>query len=253
MSPRKMTWQAAIEKVLREAKAALHYTKIAERIVSQQLRENVGATPSNTVYSVLIDKKDVFEKVAPATFRLHGAGDANGGGDGPVPETERASPIMALGMFWERDLVSWTGKLSILGSEQPGAQSVNMTEQTGIYLLHDFRDIVYVGRATESTLGPRLSAHTRDRLKTRWNRFSWFGFRPVRENGTLGPVPEAYGLRDVVVAMEALLIEALEPPQNRKGGDGFQGIEYIQAEDPEKAKDRLISEFTHIMRRGDRG
>ena len=253
MSPKEMTWQAAIEKVLRDAGTALHYAEIAKRIVSRGLRENVGATPSNTVYAVLAEKKAVFEKVAPATFRIRGTGDSNGGEDDPFPETEQVSPIMALGMYWERDLVSWTGKPAILGSEQPSAASVNMTEQTGIYLLHDFRDTVYVGRATESTLGPRLSAHTRDRLKTRWNRFSWFGFRPVEENGTLGPIPGTYDLRDVVVAMEALLIEALEPPQNRKGGDGFQGIEYIQAEDAEKAKERLLSEFEHLMRRDHRG
>ena len=154
---------------------------------------------------------------------------------------------MALGMFWERDLVSWSGKPSILGAEQPGAASVNMTDQNGVYLLHDFRDIVYVGRATEASLGSRLYAHTRDRLKTRWNRFSWFGFRAVDDNGTLGPISKTYELRDVVVAMEALLIEALEPPQNRKGGDGFQGIEYIQAEDPEKAKERLLSQLKNLM------
>ena len=154
---------------------------------------------------------------------------------------------MALGMFWQRDLVTWSGKPSILGTEQPGAAAVNMTDQNGVYLLHDFRDIVYVGRATEATLGSRLYAHTRDRLKTRWNRFSWFGFREVGDNGTLGPIPKTYELRDVVVAMEALLIEALEPPQNRKGGDGFQGIEYIQAEDPEKAKERLLGELKNLM------
>ena len=253
MSPREMKWEDAIEKVLRDAGTALHYAEIAKRIVSRGLRKKVGATPSNTVYGVLDKKKTVFDKVAPATFRIRRAGDSNGGGDDPFPETEPVSPIMALGMFWERDLVSWTGKPSILGAEQPGAESVDMTEQTGIYLLHDFRDIVYVGRATESTLGPRLSAHTRDRLKTRWNRFSWFGLRPVKENGTLGPIPKTYDLRDVVIAMEALLIEALEPPQNRKGGDGFHGIEYIQAEDPEKAKERLLSEFEHLMRRSYRG
>ena len=253
MSPRKMTWQTAAEKVLRDAGTALHYADIAERIVTQGYKKDVGATPSNTVYAVMADKKAVFERVAPATFRLRPADGPNGGGGDPPPETEPASPIMALGMFWERDLVSWTGNPAILGSEQPGAVSVDMSGQTGIYLLHDFRDIVYVGRSTESTLGSRLSAHTRDRLKTRWNRFSWFGFRPVKESGTLGPIPKTYDLQDVVVAMEALLIEALEPPQNRKGGDGFHGIEYIQAEDPEKAKERLLSEFEHLMRRGHRG
>ena len=252
MSPKEMTWQAAIEKVLGDAGTALHYAKIAERIVSRGLRKSVGASPSNAVYAVLANKKAVFEKVAPATFRLRGAGDSNGEGDDLLPDTELSRPIMALGMFWERDLVSWTGKPSILGSEQPDAASVNMTDQTGIYLLHDFRDIVYVGRTTESTLGSRLYAHTRDRLKTRWNRFSWFGLRGVEDDETLGPIPKTYDLRDVVSAMEALLIEALEPPQNRKAGDGFHGIEYIQAEDPEKAKERVLSEFEHLMRRGHR-
>lgn len=246
MSRGEMTWQAAIEKVLRDAGTALHYAEIAKCIVASELRQNVGATPSKTVYSVLFDKKTVFEKVAPATFRIRGAADSYGEIDDSDSDSEPTRPIMALGMFWERDLVTWIGNPSILGAEQPGAVPVNMTKQYGVYLLHDFRDIVYVGRATKATLGSRLYAHTRDRLKTRWNRFSWFGFREVDDNGTLGRTSKTYDLHDVIIAMEALLIEALEPPQNRKGGDGFHGIEYIQAEDPEKAKERLISQLKNL-------
>jgi len=37
----------------------------------------------------------------------------------------------------------------------------------------------------------------------------------------------------VVAAMEALLIESMEPVQNRKRGDGFSGVEYMQHSDPE--------------------
>jgi hypothetical protein len=33
--------------------------------------------------------------------------------------------------------------------------------------------------------------------------------------------------------MEALLIEGLEPPQNRRRGDDFRAVEYLQAEDRE--------------------
>ena len=250
MSPREMTWPAACEKILRDAGTPLHCAEITKRIVEGGLKTTLGKTPSATVYAAMFDRKKVFERVAPATFRLRGVSDP----DGPSPViagTDPTSPIMAFGMFWERDLVSWTGRPTILGAQQPGAESVDMSEQTGVYLLHDFRDTVYVGRA-ESTLGARHYAHTRDRLKTRWNRFSWFGFRPIRENGTLGSGLAAYDQREVVIAMEALLIEALEPPQNRKGGDGFQGIEYIQAEDPEKAKERLLSEFQHLMSRSRR-
>jgi hypothetical protein len=44
-----------------------------------------------------------------------------------------------------------------------------------------------------------------------------------------------FGLNvDVVVAtMEAVLIEGLEPRQNRKRGDDFQAVEFLQFEDPE--------------------
>ena len=243
-----MTWQTAIKRVLRDAGTALHYTEIAVRIESQGLRKSLGHTPAKTVYATMIEKRKVFERVAPAIFRLREIGTAV---DPPDPGSEAiqepASPIMAFGMFWERDLVTWTGKPAILGCQQPGAEAVDMAEQTGIYLLHDFREILYVGRALKATLGSRLHAHTRDRLKTRWNRFSWFGFRAIDDSGTLESIPDGYHVRDVGVAMEALLIEALEPPQNRKGGDGFQGIEYIQAEDPQKAQERLIGELKGLL------
>jgi hypothetical protein len=41
--------------------------------------------------------------------------------------------------------------------------------------------------------------------------------------------------------MEAVLIEALEPRQNRKRGDDLSGVEYIQKEDPEISR-RLLKE-----------
>ena len=42
--------------------------------------------------------------------------------------------------------------------------------------------------------------------------------------------------------MEALLIESLEPPLNRRRGDNFSGAEYLQATDPqiEGAKKKAI-------------
>jgi hypothetical protein len=40
--------------------------------------------------------------------------------------------------------------------------------------------------------------------------------------------------------MEALLIEALEPPQNRKKGDEFRAIEYLQVEDPAINKAKIM-------------
>jgi hypothetical protein len=101
-------------------------------------------------------------------------------------------------------------------------------------LLHDDREVIYVGRAIDQPLAKRLYQHTYDRLNGRWNRFSWFGVSSVNEDGTLVP-PSAFEVEpaDLIAAFEALLIEGLEPRQNRKRGADFRAVEYIQVRDPQ--------------------
>ena len=93
---------------------------------------------------------------------------------------------------------------------------------------------MYVGRATDQGLGRRLAQHAGDRLGGRWTCFSWFGVYPVKDDGTLSIRSELTRLPVdvVVVTMEAVLIEGLEPRQNRKRGDDFKAVEYLQVEDP---------------------
>ncbi len=50
-----------------------------------------------------------------------------------------------------------------------------------------------------------------------------------------------FSLDNLIVTMEALLIEGLEPPQNRKRGDDFRAIEFLQAVDPEIHKSKMLS------------
>lgn len=75
--------------------------------------------------------------------------------------------------------------------------------------------------------------HTIDRIGSRWNRFSWFGLLNVTNEGKLVEVLPKVALPSLIATLEALLIEALEPPQNRKRGDDFSVMEYIQDIDPE--------------------
>jgi hypothetical protein len=79
----------------------------------------------------------------------------------------------------------------------------------------------------------RLKAHTTDRLSGRWDRFSWFGLRAVQSDGTLFPVATDWKHHIVLETLEALLIESLEPPLNRRRGDNLSAVEYSQVEDPE--------------------
>ena len=56
----------------------------------------------------------------------------------------------------------------------------------------------------------------------------------MKEDGSLIKAESAgFDLDSLIVTMEALLIEGLEPPQNRKRGDEFRAIEFMQAVDPE--------------------
>ena len=117
--------------------------------------------------------------------------------------------------------------------QQLGATPVDFNKQIGIYLLYDGREVIYIGRTTERPLGRRLFEHTSDRLAVRWDRFSWFGLLPVSETGQLGALPATFEAAKIIPALEAILIEALEPRQNRKRGDDLSAVELIQREDPE--------------------
>jgi hypothetical protein len=52
----------------------------------------------------------------------------------------------------------------------------------------------------------------------------------------------------VIETLEALLIESLEPPLNRKRGDNFSGVEYLQVVDPEIETLRKKQLFTELAR-----
>ncbi|QDO90447.1 GIY-YIG nuclease family protein [Ornithinimicrobium ciconiae] len=124
----------------------------------------------------------------------------------------------------------------MLGVQQAGSDHVDFGAQAGVYLLYDQNRVVYVGRSQKPRLGNRLRDHTKDRLSARWNRFSWFGVRSVGADGALGALPNSgIGVETLIATMEALLIEGLEPPQNRRQGDGFVAVEFIQAVDPKVA------------------
>lgn len=131
-------------------------------------------------------------------------------------------------MYWQRDLVIWRGDPKIFGKQQAMAMPVDFGKQKGIYILYDHHTVVYVGRSTDRPLGRRLYEHTTDQLGSRWNRFSWFGLLDVTPEGGLRELPLVPSLASMIGTLEALLIESLEPLQNRKRGDDFSAVEYIQ-------------------------
>ena len=66
---------------------------------------------------------------------------------------------------------------------------------------------------------------------------------PVKEDGTLKTSVDFSNLDSsiMIATMEAVLIEGLEPRQNRKRGDDFNAIEFLQVEDPELGRNRKLA------------
>jgi HB1, ASXL, restriction endonuclease HTH domain len=245
------SWKEAIKKVLAESSTPLHYTEISEQILSRGYYETDGATPAATVNAQLASsikhdgEKSPFIRAGKGIFALKNSSAAPV--EVSVASTNKKkietlaesdveasdSIIQSFGMYWQRDLVVWRNDPRMYGKQQALSKPVDFGKQKGIYILYDHHTVVYVGRSIDRPLGKRLFEHTVDRLGSRWNRFSWFGLLDVTQDGSLRETALNASLASLIATLEALLIEALEPPQNRKRGDDFSGIEYIQDIDPE--------------------
>lgn len=168
----------------------------------------------------------------------------------PAPaedSTEDPGLITSFGMFWRRDQVDWGNRNRILGHKAGNETEVDFAGQIGVYLLHDGARTVYVGRVSKARMGQRLFEHTKDRLSGRWDRFSWFGLRPVLNRGVLGEPAATFGTDLVVATMEAILIEGLEPPQNRRQGDGMMGQEYQQTVDEQLQERHAMATMLRVF------
>jgi hypothetical protein len=260
------SWKEAIKRVLNEANAPLHYTEISEQILTRGYYSTDGATPAATVNALLSSsvkhdgEKSPFIRVGKGIFSLRALSIPKA----ILPTNPKAQPVVeaedessdsiihSFGMYWQRDLVVWRNDPKMYGKQQALSKPVEFAKQKGIYILYDHHTVVYVGRAIDRPLGKRLYEHTVDRLGSRWNRFSWFGLLDVTQNGSLREIPFNSSLAALVATLEALLIEALEPPQNRKRGDDFSAIEYIQDIDPE-LKEREIQNTLRSIEQKMRG
>jgi hypothetical protein len=262
------SWKDAINKVLAEADAPLHYTEISERILSQGYYATDGATPAATVNAQISQSikhqgeqspflrvgKGIFTR-RQATASVTAQHQKRGRKPELVSETDveqSDSIIHSFGMYWQRDLIVWRNEPRLYGKQQAASKPVDFGKQKGIYILYDHHTVVYVGRSIERPLSKRLHEHTVDRLGSRWNRFSWFGLLDVTQQGNLRETAIDASLAVLVATLEALLIEALEPPQNRKRGDDFSAVEYIQDIDPE-LKEREIQNTLRTIEQKMRG
>ncbi len=252
-------WQDAIIEVLGDAGMPMSSSEIAEAILSRGLLTTKSATPPKTVAATIHAsmtkelQETPFARVGRGEFALKSFVDSGGQGESDgdqEPLGEATGGVNAFGAYWARDLINWRSP-KLLGQQQIGAKEVDLSEQIGVYLLYDAREVIYVGRADKGSIIRRLLDHTKDRLSARWDRFSWFGLYSVEENGKLNKGLPSLDIESLVQMLEAVLIEAMEPRQNRKRGDVFSSIEYIQTMDPkieEQRKLTILSELADAVK-----
>jgi hypothetical protein len=246
----KMTWRDAILTVLRESNEPVHYTNIADEILARKLVDSDTATPARTVYTTcLVEMKSDRPEIVRVGRGLFSAiGGVAQLAEGSETESSE-SWIQALGVLWRRDWVRWTSNPRLLGVAPNGDKNIDFGDQRGVYVLYDSARPVYVGRAIDRPLGKRLGEHVTDRLGARWDRFSWFGIRSVTDAGELAPTPSANFRSGTFISdLEAILIEVLEPPLNRRRGDDLEAKEYRQVQDDREHMERLREVMEKAMR-----
>lgn len=266
-----MKWLDAIIKVLQNNKTEsgdfepMHYVDITNAIIDGNLRQKFGSTPQNTVNANITTHPNLFNSLGLGLYGLTEEGqkyaikviepqqiDVEQHVDvDELEETQEAinieiekenksKIIKIFGMFWDRTKINWAdGKME--GQQNSKSDPLDFTNVRGIYLLYDGREVVYVGQALDSSILKRLKDHTRDRLSGRWNRFSWFGIDGINPDGSIAKAEDVFNvnLGDLINSLEGILIEGLEPRQNRKQGNKF-GDEYIQVIDYEIQKEQAL-------------
>ena len=266
-----MKWLDAIIKVLQNNKSEngdfepMHYVDITNAIIDGNLRQKFGGTPQNTVNANITTHPNLFNSLGLGLYGLTEEGQqyaveenvplqVNAEQHVDVDELEEAQEVInseiekenkskiikIFGMFWDRTKINWAdGKME--GQQNSKSDPLDFTNIRGIYLLYDGREVVYVGQALDSSILKRLKDHTRDRLSGRWNRFSWFGIDGINPDGSIVKADDVLNVNigDLINSLEGILIEGLEPRQNRKQGNKF-GDEYIQVMDYEIQKEQAL-------------
>ena len=239
-----MEWAKAVLKVLREANEALHYREIYQRIANEKLVDTRGKTPLNTVGRVcrdLVDKSEIKWEER-GVYRINQDGventDEDKRGAYEDEQQSRKYPSRSYGLLWSRDKVNWEGgrkqkkkwDQGLLGQVIEGEKPNDFSEHAGIYLLHQYGRVMYVGQTSEK-LYDRLFDHTKPKsdLSERWNEFSWFSLSGVQETDQSDQsMSDVLSERNLIIdLLEAVLIEVILPPLNKQAGNNL-GIKYRQ-------------------------
>ena len=147
--------------------------------------------------------------------------------------------IRSVGLFWHADRVYWgagsqAGKLLGVPRTNVTAEAIDFRDQRGIYVLYAGYEMVYVGQTGSQGLLKRLKQHRHDDLFERWDRFSWFGLRWVKQNLELSSMTAAKHPKtsDTLDHIEAILRSRVAVPSHAANRAQLVWIDPVVAETP---------------------
>ena len=139
--------------------------------------------------------------------------------------------ITCFGYGWDRDFVFWCPRPKLLGYQY--ITPIDFCDQIGIYVLHtQDGKVQFVGCTTDRSLGECLYEHSIDHLEEEWCKFSFFGFRPVADDGTFGQVPENAKMADILPSVVKIVMEIDKPSSNIIYHDYHVSLRFIQCGKP---------------------
>jgi hypothetical protein len=249
----KATLGKSIAEIISDSSGSMDYGEIASKLAENGKIAAFGAMPYKSVSAIIEDAilKDgddcPFVKTYPGAYIL---------GKNARPEHLRAAKalssdlpdplgiITCYGKLWNRYDVNLMPSAQIMGCQIPASPKVNFAEQAGIYALHlNNETVTYIGQTGERTLGECLFDHTRGRMNGLFEKFSFYGFRPVLDDGTFGSLPEKADIQEVMASMLSALVEVANPKANRRYFDKFSQLEFEQWPDPKTEAMREIEKI----------
>ena len=125
----------------------------------------------------------------------------------------KSGAVTCYGYSWIREMVYWCSRPKLIGYQF--LTPVDFSEQIGIYILQSQDGKVkFVGFTADRSLGECLFEHTVDHLEEEWCLFSFFGFRPVANNGIFGRLPESVKMPEILPSIGKIIQEIEKLPSD---------------------------------------
>lgn len=213
-----------IKDVLSEAEKPLDIEEIAVQLAERGHISDFGVMPRKLICSIIEDAITNEGDQSPFVRTERGVFISRKMATSEQIQISRSLPsgeisdlrsiFTCCGEVWSRDISAANQiQVNLIGCQHQQSPKINFSKQIGVYALIVKNPAVgafftYSKITMDRTFGECLHRHTVDRFASRWNRFTFLGLLPIREDGTFGALPSRCTKMYVKASLRKLLLEA---------------------------------------------